>query len=221
VHAGLILGGSGAVGAEVVRALTRADVAVRFTYCTNEARAVALAAETGARAERLDLRTDGVVLGDAELIVHCAAIGRFVPIHEISDDDWHETLTINTRSAFQIARDVARRGTATRVIFVGALDRAQSLPLPAHFAASQGALAAMTVALAKELGPRVLVNMVALGPLETGISDGLSPRLMADYQKYSALQRRGTPSEAARAIAWLALENRYMSGKVLTVNGGI
>jgi 3-oxoacyl-[acyl-carrier protein] reductase len=201
--------------------LARADVGVRFTYCSNEARATALAAETGARAERLDLRTDAPVVGDAELIVHCAAIGHFIPIHEISDEDWHETLQINLRSAFALLRDVARRGTAAHVIFVGALDRAQSLPLPAHFAATQGALAAMTAAQAKELGPRVRVNMVALGPLETGISDGLSPRLMDDYKKYSALQRRGTPVEAARAIAWLALENRYMSGKVLPVNGGI
>jgi NAD(P)-dependent dehydrogenase (short-subunit alcohol dehydrogenase family) len=42
-----------------------------------------------------------------------------------------------------------------------------------------------------------------------------------DYKKHSALHRLGTAREAARSILWLALENRYMSGKVLAVNGGI
>jgi len=224
VTSGLVVGGSGTVGAEVVRLLARAGVPTRFTFRHGAERAAALAAETGARAEPLDLAdavaTAGAV-GDADLIVHCAAVGRFVPLVEVSDADWEQAQAVNSRSAFLLARQVARRGGPAQLILVGALDRAQSLPLPAHFAATQGALTAMTVALAKELGPHVLVNLVALGPLETGISDGLSPRLMEDYRKFSALQRRGTAAEAARAIGWLALENRYMSGKVLAVNGGI
>ena len=107
-------------------------------------------------------------------------------------------------------------------MLVGALDRAQSLPLPVHFAGTQGMLAAMAMALAKELGPAgVRVNVVALGALTEGISRTLSPRALADYQSLSAFRRLGEPAEAARAIVWLALENRYMSGKVLAANGGI
>jgi 3-oxoacyl-[acyl-carrier protein] reductase len=83
-------------------------------------------------------------------------------------------------------------------------------------------LAALTMALAKELGPRgIRVNMAALGVLDSGLSRDLDIKLLADYQVFSALRRCGTPAEAARAILWLALENSYMNGKVLPVNGGI
>jgi 3-oxoacyl-[acyl-carrier protein] reductase len=49
----------------------------------------------------------------------------------------------------------------------------------------------------------------------------LNPQLVADYKAFSAMRRLGTPAEAAKAILWLALENTYMNGKVLSVNGGI
>jgi NAD(P)-dependent dehydrogenase (short-subunit alcohol dehydrogenase family) len=107
-------------------------------------------------------------------------------------------------------------------VLVGAIDRTQSIPLPIHFAASQGALSAMTMTLGRELGPQgIRVNMVALGLLDAGLSSEISPKLVADYQSYSALRRVGRPEEAARAILWLALENTYMNGEVLSVNGGI
>ena len=62
---------------------------------------------------------------------------------------------------------------------------------------------------------------MALGPLDTGLSAQLDPTLVKDYTSFSALRRLGQPIEAARAILWLALENTYVSGKILTVNGGI
>ena len=49
----------------------------------------------------------------------------------------------------------------------------------------------------------------------------LSKKMVADYKSFSALRRIGTAAEAARAIAWLALENTWMTGKVVPVNGGI
>jgi 3-oxoacyl-[acyl-carrier protein] reductase len=120
----------------------------------------------------------------------------------------------------ELAPSMAPRGG--HVVLVGAIDRAQSIPAPVHFAASQGALAAMVMALGKELGPRgIRVNMVALGLLEGGLSREISPALVADYKAFSALRRLGTADEAARAILWLALENTYMSGEVVPVNGGI
>jgi NAD(P)-dependent dehydrogenase (short-subunit alcohol dehydrogenase family) len=94
--------------------------------------------------------------------------------------------------------------------------------LPVHFAATQGALSAMTMALGHELGPRgVRINLVALGVLDAGISAQLASHRRRDYEKFSALRRAGTPDEAARVIAWLALENTLIQGKVVSVNGGI
>jgi 3-oxoacyl-[acyl-carrier protein] reductase len=78
------------------------------------------------------------------------------------------------------------------------------------------------MALAHELGPKgIRINMLALGVLAGGISTQLASRRKKDYETFSALRRPGTADEAARAIAWLALENTFIQGKVVPVNGGI
>jgi 3-oxoacyl-[acyl-carrier protein] reductase len=116
-----------------------------------------------------------------------------------------------------------RDKTPTRhIVLVGALDRTQSLPLPPHFAATQGALAALAMALGHELGSAgIFVNLVALGLLDGGLSRELVSRRRKDYETFSALRRLGTTKEAAKVIVWLALENTFIQGKVVSANGGI
>ncbi|MES2355393.1 MAG: SDR family oxidoreductase [Pseudomonadota bacterium] len=231
----LVFGGTGAVGAEILRGLAHAGVPTAFTYHRSKEKAETLAGEFSHRAFHCDLAKPEAIRAllqklDQEgisptVFIHCAAVSRFLSIDQISDDDWQMTHAVNCHSAFvacqQLAPYMASKNEG-HVVLVGALDRSQSIPAPIHFAASQGMLSAMTMALAKELGPKgIRVNMVALGVLNSGLSRELSPTLVADYKTYSAMRRIGTPAEAAKAILWLALENTYMNGKVLSVNGGI
>lgn len=235
VRQALVFGGTGAVGREVLRGLGRSGVPTVFTYHRNAALAAQLSSELGHRAEPLDLRDAPAVrrLIDAlaqqdelpDVLIHCAAVNPGGPLSELSDEQWDLAMAVNGRSAFAACQQLARRlpeGRGADVVLVGALDRTQSLPLPVAFAASQGLLGALAMSLAKELGPRgIRVNMVALGILGEGLSSGLEPRLRTDFESFSALRRVGSTAEAARAILWLALENTYMLGKVVPVNGGI
>ena len=230
----LVLGGTGAVGSAVLAELRRAGIPSAFTYHQAEARARALETDLSARALRLDL-TDPASLGrlaaslEAEgalpdVVIHCAAIVRTTRVFEATDDDWEATMTINARSVFQVCREFGRRleGRGGDLVFVSALDRTQSLPVPAIFAASQGATSALVMAAAKDLGPRgVRANVVALGLLDAGIGKELDPKLADEYRNFSALRRLGTPEEAAKTITWFALHNTYTNGKVLSANGGI
>jgi len=232
----LVLGGTGAVGREVVRALTRAGARTTFTRFRSRDVAEALAAETEARAIEADLREPARIeevfrVLDAagalpDRLIHCAAALNASSLLELDVAAWDEMVAVNCRSAFVAIQCFARRLIAAKreghVVLVGALDRAQSLPIPAGFAATQGALSAMTMALAKELGPHgIRVNMVALGILDDGLSRELDAKVRADYLRFSALRRLGSPREVAESISWLALENRYINGKVVSANGGI
>jgi 3-oxoacyl-[acyl-carrier protein] reductase len=230
----LVFGGTGVVGGAVLRGLAHAGIPTVFTYHRSQAKAQALAAEHSQRAipvdladaeaiRRLirDLERDGAV---PDVFIHCAAITRYLPLEEIGEADWREAHLVNGYSAFVACQELAPRlaGREGHIVLVGAMDRVQSISLPVHFAASQGMLSAMAMTLAKELGPRgIRVNMVALGLLEDGLSRGIAPELVADFKAFSALRRLGKPEEAARAILWLALENTYMNGEVLPVNGGL
>lgn len=229
----LVFGGTGVVGSAVLGELARRGIPTAFTYLRATEKAAALAAEHGARAFRVDLADAAATTALlAELaaqalfpsvFIHCAATSRLVPLAEITLSDWQRTVAVNAQSAFLACQLLTGREPPVRdIVLVGALDRAQSLPLPVHFAASQGLLSALVMALAHEVGPRgIRVNLVTLGVLGGGLSRELDRGRRQDYEQFSALRRTGSAAEAARAIAWLALENRYISGKVFPVNGGI
>lgn len=238
----LVLGGTGTVGSAVLRELARRGVRATFSFHTQADKAKALAAELGHVAFGVDL-ADPVALRGAldaacpetpTTVIHCAGVSASQPLIELDVESWQRAAAINVQSALVASKWLAERhargasvgSPAERpkrhVVLVGGLDRAQSLPLPASFAATQGALSALAMALGHELGPvGIHVNLVALGVLDGGVSRDLVNRRRKDYETFSALRRVGKPDEAARVIAWLALENTYIQGKVVSVNGGI
>jgi 3-oxoacyl-[acyl-carrier protein] reductase len=228
----LVLGGTGTVGREVLRGLAEAGVPAAFTFHRSREGAEALAREHGHRALAVDLGdldATRALLREidpaTDVLIHCAAVSRPAAMRDVTDDDWRITQAVNCQAAFVAAQALAPAMAAAGrgdVVLLGALDRTHSVPTPVHFAASQGMLSAMTMAMAKELGPSgIRVNMIAVGVLDGGLSRDLDPRLAADFRSFSALRRTGTAVEVARVVVWLALRNSYMSGKVLPVNGGI
>jgi 3-oxoacyl-[acyl-carrier protein] reductase len=229
----LVLGGTGVVGREVVRELRGEGVDVTFSFHRSEEQARRLEGELGARPVRIDLASAdelpsylaGLGADAPEVAIHCAGMLVSTPVTDTPDDAWERSYAVNARSAFHLCRGL---GAAMRargggdIVFVGGLDRTQSLPVPTAWAASQGLLSAMVMAAAKELGPAgVRVNMVALGLLGEGLSTGLPERVKADYLAFSALRRNGTAAEAAKLIAWLATKNTFVTGKVVGAHGGI
>ena len=231
----LVLGGTGTVGRAVLAELARAHVPTAFTYLSSADRARALAETGERRALALDLadldavRALAAAFIDADevpdVVIDCAAVAAPDAVEDITDELWTRAQRINCQAPFVLCQALAPRWRASGhadVVLVGALDRAQSLPLPVAFAATQGMLSGLTMALAKQLGANgIRVNMVALGLLGEGLSLKVGQHLYEDFHRFSALRRSGTAAEAARFIAWLALHNQYMNGKVVPVNGGI
>jgi NAD(P)-dependent dehydrogenase (short-subunit alcohol dehydrogenase family) len=229
----LVLGGTGAIGSAVLRAFARAGLPTTFTYLRSEEHAKALATEHGQTAVRADL-TDAAELRAAfaackdvpDVLVHCAATRPSLSLEETTTDEVDHACAVTGRATLVAVQELARRLRAEKraghVVLASALDRGQSLPLPVAIAASQGMIAPLGMALAKELGPDgIRVNVVVGGPTGKGISGGLDKELLADFEKLSALRRLGRPEEIAAVIAFLALENDYMTGKTLAANGGI
>lgn len=216
----LVIGGTGAIGSAVLRGLATKRVPTTFTYRSNEAKARALASELDARAVALDLTDLAAVrafdLTGVTALVFCAASSFS---KEEGDDEIARALTVSVHAPLVMCRALR---SAANVVFVGALHAGQSLPLSAPFAAAQGALGPLAMALAKELGPKdVRVNLVTGGLTSAGIATAIDPARIADYERFSALRRLGAPEEIAGPILWLALDNTYVSGKTFPANGGI
>lgn len=223
----LVLGGTGVIGSAVVRALQARGVATSFTYLRNEAGARAL----GPGGVRVDLTKPEEIrtlfaARSPDVLIHCAAVHPRAPLAELSADDFDAAVALSGRATVIAVQELAKKLIAAQrpghVVLVGALERAQSLPLSAPFAAAQGMLGPLAMSFAKELGPHgILVNLVAGGLVGAGVSQDLDPEQTRAYEKLSALRRLGKPEEIAAPVVFLALENRYMTGKVLAANGGI
>jgi NAD(P)-dependent dehydrogenase (short-subunit alcohol dehydrogenase family) len=198
----------------------------------------AVAAELGATAVRADVRDEAAVDaavaaaadalgGPADLLVNAAGIYRFAPLAELDAAGWDETLAINLRGAFLVGRAVARRlaGAPGAIVNVSSMaarlgDAAEPA---AHYAASKAGLLALTRQMAVEWGPRVRVNAVSPGVIDTPML-----RLMDDPDGGRAyldarvpLRRLGTAGEVADVIAFLLSDAAaYITGADVPVDGG-
>ena len=118
----LVLGGSGTVGAEVVRGLRKASVPTLFTYLRANDRARSLETETGARAAPLDLRDAAAVRGFVEALpveetpsvfIHCAVATRAAALGELTVADWDEAVAVSCRAPFVVCQALAPRLAAS------------------------------------------------------------------------------------------------------------
>lgn len=241
----LVFGGSGALGRSVCAALAREGARVAFTYHQNEKAAFELLPGLpGGMARRLDVRDlretccviDDVVaeLGGLDAFVQCAGVAITVErtggdshhsMPAVDEAGWDQMMAVNAKSTFFAVRHLTGAMKASgggNIVLVGSIDGVKPVPSPVHYAASKGALLAMTSAMAKELGQhRIRVNMVAPGILESGISRDVPPRLLEEYVKHCGLRRVGRLEEIAAIAAWLALHNTYVTGQTMLADGAL
>jgi 3-oxoacyl-[acyl-carrier protein] reductase len=225
----IVLGGTGNIGQAVLKELHRKNLTATFTYLHSTEKASQLCEQYQHQSAQVDLFHAGALQQflraqeSVDLLIHCAGVSQSAKLSEITLEQFDQMHAINVRSAFIACQEVSAKMTnGGHIVLLGAIDGTQTVPAPAHFAASQGALVGLTRSLSKELGPKnILLNLVAVGVLEGGISRELQPKLLDDYKHFSAMRRVGTAEEVARAVLWVALQNTYMTGRIIPVNGGL
>ncbi len=235
----LVTGASGGIGRAVAERLAAAGTAVGVHYAGNSAAAqeVVAAIERGggrAVAVRGDV-ADEIAMGEAfdtvekefgglDVVVHTAGVMALGPVAEFDLDTLDRMHRTNIRGTFVVAQQAARRVRAGGAIvtFSTSITRLAA-PGYAAYAASKGAVEAMTLVLARELrGRDVTVNAIAPGPTATplflhGKDEATVERLAAQ----APLERLGTPADIAETVAFLAGPGRWVNGQVLFANGGI
>lgn len=228
-----IVGGSGAVGVAVRALLEARGHRVSWTYRTRPgAGGVALDVRDAAAIEAAAMGARDV-LGGLDAMVYLAAIGttdpgRFLALDDVTPEAWDEFAAVNLRGAFFASRAFARAvdgangANGANIVLAGSIDGHKPVPASVPYAATKGALEAMVRALSKEFGPRnVRINALAPGVLEGGLSSVLPKRLVDDYLSHDALSRKGTLREVAEVFAYFAVENSYVTGRTIAVDGGL
>lgn len=216
-------------GAHVV-AVDRDSAGVHET-----AEAIGSAACTPAVVDLADRRARGGIIGEVvaghgrvDILVNDAAYhGERLAFTDSTDDDWDRVLETNLTATASLCKDAAGHlpGGSGAIVNIGAIQEVLPVPTYAAYAASKGGIAALTRALAVELGPRgVRVNAVAPGGIETVAFRGTLDEAGSGEpaSPFPALLRRGgRPEEAAAAVCFLAsADASYITGTVLRVDGG-
>ncbi|MFH8393209.1 SDR family oxidoreductase [Streptomyces sp. NPDC018036] len=236
----IVTGGSRGIGRESAERLAREGFAVVVNYAGNAAeadKAVAAIAEAGGQAVafRADVAEEAEVaalfdtaeetFGGVDVVVHAAGVMTLAPLVDLDLDALDRMHRTNIRGTFVVDQQAARRLRAGGAI-INFSSSVLALALPGYtaYAATKGAVEAMTLILARELrGRDVTVNAVAPGPTATALFlDGKDEETIARMAAQPPLERLGTPEDIASVVAFLAgPSGRWVNGQVLRANGGI
>ncbi|WP_445677686.1 3-oxoacyl-ACP reductase family protein [Pseudomonas putida] len=236
----VVTGGSRGIGKSIVLALAGAGYQVAFSYVRDEASAAALQAQVEglgrdclavqcdvkeapsiqAFFERIEQRFERI-----DLLVNNAGITRDGLLATQSLSDITEVIQTNLVGTLLCCQQVLpcmmrqRSGCIVNLSSVAAQKPGKG---QSNYAAAKGGVEALTRALAVELAPRnIRVNAVAPGIVSTDMSQALVGAHEQEIQSRLLIKRFARPEEIADAVLYLAERGLYVTGEVLSVNGGL
>ena len=162
--------------------------------------------------------------GGVDVVVNTAGIMLLSPLTELNLDDFDRMHRTNVRGTFVVSQQAARRVREGGAI-VNFSTSVRKIAAPGYtaYAATKGAVDAMTLILAKEMrGRDVTVNAIGPGPPPRPLYfEGKTQEVIDRAKAASPLNRLGEPEDIAEAVAFLAGPARWVNGQVIYVNGGV
>ncbi|VVN27665.1 3-oxoacyl-[acyl-carrier-protein] reductase FabG [Pseudomonas fluorescens] len=236
----VVTGGSRGIGRAIVQTLAGAGYQIAFSYVRDEVAAMTLRDEVQASGiDCLALQCD-VSSGDSikvffervdqhfqriDLLVNNAGITRDGLLATMSARDLIDVIQTNLIGTMLCCQQVVpgmlrqRSGCIVNISSVAAQKPGKG---QSNYAAAKGGVESLTRALAVELAPRnIRVNAVAPGIVKTEMSTALIGSQEEEIQSRLLIKRYAEPEEIAEAVLYLADRGLYLTGEVLSVNGGL
>jgi pteridine reductase len=233
----LITGAARRIGAETARLLHAQGMRIVIHYRKTRAEALALQIELN------KIRSDSVIIVQADLskakgitplIQQCIeTFGRLdvlvnnassfypTPVGTVTDDQWEDLMSSNLKAPFFLSQAAAATLRKYKGCIVNIVDIHADRPLKEHpvYCMAKAGLVMMTKSLARELGPEIRVNAVAPGAImwpENDLDQLTKQRIISR----TTLKREGTPNDIANTILFLISQSPYITGQIISVDGG-
>jgi len=233
----LVTGASQRIGERIVRLMHAEGMNIILHYRSSRDDAKKIQQELN------ELRADSVILIQADLsetskisemireavkgwgridaIVNNASSFYPTPVGEINEQVWDDLINSNLKAPLFLCQAAAPYLKQQQGSIVNIVDIHADRPLKNHtiYCIAKAGLVMLTKSLARELAPEVRVNAIAPGAIlwpENDIDDVTKKRILSG----TVLKRQGSAEDIATAVRFLIKEANYMSGQILTVDGG-
>jgi NAD(P)-dependent dehydrogenase (short-subunit alcohol dehydrogenase family) len=233
----LITGGARRLGRAMVMAAASAGAEIAFTYHDSMQAADDTSEELGRlavkhRALKCDVRSENSVMrtvestleafGRIDILINNAGVFETVMFEKITQEQWENVFATNVGGPFLMTKHCtpALREAKGRIVNLGSLGGEKPWVTHAHYCASKAALHMLTRVSAKALAPDIAVNCVAPGMIDVGEGERDSGLLKRLAERAPAA-RNGTPEDVVSAVIYFATCPHYITGQILTVDGGL
>jgi NAD(P)-dependent dehydrogenase (short-subunit alcohol dehydrogenase family) len=230
----LVTGAAKRIGRSIALALAEAGANVAITYLVSQPDAEATVRslaefDVEALAIRSDLRDPESIVqtvasvieefGQLDLLVNNAGIFESVSLEDISVEQWDAMFATNTRAPFLMAKAAYPylRATTGRIINIGSLGGSHPWATHGHYCTSKAALHMLSQTMAKAWAPQISVNCIAPGM----IVQGEVGEAYEHFAHKTPMQRNGSANDVAAAALFFATAPTFITGQLLTVDGGL
>ena len=237
----LVTGGSRGIGKAIVWALAKEGAKVAFVYRSRQEEAQQLVSDfeldqrealaiqaNVAKKEEADKAIEEVLgkWGKIDILVNNAGVIRDGLLAVMKPENWQEVIDTNLTSVYNFCHSAMRPMMSARygrIINMSSVAAHTGNPGQSNYAASKGGIEGFTRCLATEIAKRgITVNAVAPGFIETEMTETVVSAAGDQIKKRIPVKRLGKPEDIANAVLFLASdESSYITGHVLTVDGGL
>ena len=234
----IVTGGSRGIGASIVKELAHSGYNVVLNYNKSEDAAKQIKEELISSGKTVDIYKADIrnreevkslieftikKYGKIDVLINNAGISQIKLFADISDEDWNNMLQTNLTSAFYTSQEALKYMISKKqgcIINISSIYGTTGASCEVHYSAAKAGLDGMTKSLAKELGlSNIRVNSIAPGAIETDMNAFLTEDEKIELNKEIPLGRMGKPEEIASCAKFL-IENEYVTGQVISINGG-
>lgn len=164
--------------------------------------------------------------GKIDILVNNAGITRDGLLMKMTEEDWDRVIAVNLKSVYNTCQALVRpmlKARSGKIINITSVVGLTGNAGQTNYAASKAGMIGFTQSLAKEVASRgICVNCIAPGFIKTSMTDALTDAQKEGILKQVPMGRLGNPEEIAHMAVFLASPlSDYMTGQVLTVDGGM